>query len=249
MARLWNIIDGEPWLDNPEVFLLNAARKKGRRIMARRRRDGRGRFVSSARPRTKTRRRRRKQSMIWRKPTTVFARPRAVAIMNPRRRYRRNDPDPGHRRRRRWRTYRRNPGIASTFGLDMPTLKAVGFTVLGVGGTPFVEGLVGQVLPASITTNKIGSYAVKIASVLGLSWGVRQVAGKQAGTQVAIGGFAYVTVSALKDFAPSLFPSTSPAISGVGAQPLLGMGMYPSVGMGSYITSNVPDRLRPENRF
>lgn len=122
-------------------------------------------------------------------------------------------------------------------------LKDSAYVVGGVIGTPFLEGFVNQFVPASITSNMIGKYAVRIASALGLSFIAGKLLGKEGGKLVAIGGFAYVGVSALKDFVPSVFGTTG--LSGMGYQPRL--GLYP--GFGSRVTAQIPDRLRPESRF
>lgn len=152
------------------------------------------------------------------------------------------------------RSYKRNPpeSIAKTFGMDKGTLKSAAFVAGGVVGTPFVSGFVNGFLPTSITSNQFGRYAINIASALGLSFVGGKILGKEAAKLIAVGGFAYVAVCALKDFMPSLFGSTT-ALSGMGFQPMLGahnqrrLGMYS--GMGSRITSQIPDRLRPESRF
>jgi hypothetical protein len=161
-----------------------------------------------------------------------------VAIANPRRRR------AVSRGRIYKRHYRHNP-ILGGLGMDTHTLKSTAYVVGGVVGTPFLEGFVNQFVPASITSNAIGKYAIKIASALGLSFIAGKLLGKETGKLVAIGGFAYVGVSALKDFMPSMFGATT--LSGVGYQPQL--GLYPGGGMGSRVTAQIPDRLRPESRF
>jgi hypothetical protein len=134
----------------------------------------------------------------------------------------------------------------SGFGLDTATLKSTAYVVGGVVGTPFLEGFVNQFVPSSITTSPIGKYAVKIASAIGLSFIAGKLLGKETGKLVAIGGFAYVGVSALKDFMPSFFGAPT-TLSGVGYQPQL--GLYAGMGQQSRITAHIPDRLQPESRF
>jgi len=209
-----------------------------------RRRNAHGQFVKAG----GTTRRRRRRLSASRRPRVRAVRMRrkqALVITNPRRRRR----SYGVTRRRRH--YRRNPGLSLRgFGFDKPTLRAVGFTVLGVAGAPFIEGFANQFIPASITSNKFGNYAVKIASALGLSFAAKKVFGAEAGKMVFVGAGAMIAVSALRDFVPGVFGGALPSAAGTGAQPML--GEYPQVpmrGMGSYITDGIPDRLRPESRF
>lgn len=168
---------------------------------------------------------------------------RVMIVRNPRRR-RRSYAAP-----RRRRTYRRNPRITAPFTrfLSMPTLKAVGFTVAGVAGTPFVEGFVNRMLPASITGNKFVGYGVKIVSAWGVGTLVGKFAGKEAGRAAYVGGAVYVALGLIREFAPGVLPSTSMGkYIGTGSQPML--GKY-NPGMGSYATLGVPDRLQPSMRF
>ncbi len=235
MARLWDIFDGEPFLDNPSVYIVN----RGTRM--RMRRDAFGRFIGS-----NPRRRRRKRSAAAGKRKAVrrrrvlrragartvirMRRPRSVVLTNPRRR----------------RRYRRNPAL---FGLSMPNLRTVGFTVAGVAGTPFVEGFVQKLAGSSLgLQGKLVNYAVKIASAYGLSYGIGMVAGREARNAALIGGLAYVGVSALGDLGLLPAAGAAPATTGryFSAQPLLG-AYTPKIG--SYITARTPGRLQPESRF
>lgn len=152
--------------------------------------------------------------------------------MNPRRTHRRH--------------YRRNPDMLSAIGFNQPTLKAVGFTVVGLAGTPFIEGFITPYIPAAIGQNAFGKYAVKVAAALGLSWGVKKVAGPEAGRAVMVGGIAYVAVSLIRDFLPTLLPaSSSTGLYSMGAQPLLGA----KSGLSSPMTTAIPDRWNPSGRF
>lgn len=239
--RLWRKFDGEPFLDNPSLMIMNP-RKRRLKHMARKRRhmkrDSRGRFLkkaSASRVRNRTRSRKR---YAPRRRRTARA---TIMLSNPRKRrsYARNP--------RRHRRYRRNAPMLSVIGFNQPMLKAVGFTVLGVAGTPFVEGFVSRFVPATWAANKAVSYGVKFGSAYALHFGVKSFFGREAGRATFVGGLAYIALCAIKDFAPGLL-GTGTAVS---SQPLI--GEYPSVrgrmGMGSYITENAPDRLRAESRF
>lgn len=131
-------------------------------------------------------------------------------------------------------------------GLNAPTIRTVGYTVAGMVGTPFVEGFASGFLPLAVTGNKLGSYAVKIASALAVGFAAGKILGREAGRAAYIGGAAYIAVSAIKEF----FPALAPAGGGTGEylgqqnQPLLGeyLGNSP-------ITKGIPDRLQPGSRF
>lgn len=157
-----------------------------------------------------------------------------VALVNRRRRY--------HRRR----SYRHNP---ISFGglFSAPMLKTVAFTAGGFLGVPFVEGFVNTFVPTSIQ-GRVTSYAVKVASLIGLSWVVGRFVSKDAGQKVAVGGAAYIAIFAVKDFFPTLLPAAaSGAGRYIGAQPLL--GSYQRNFMGSPITATAPTRLMPSSRY
>jgi hypothetical protein len=82
----------------------------------------------------------------------------------------------------------------------------------GAGGflmPPMVEGFVNKFLPAEITSSTLGRYAVKIASVLGLTLLVKKVLSNREAFPVAMGGTMYVVVSAINEFIPQLNPSYS----------------------------------------
>jgi hypothetical protein len=141
--------------------------------------------------------------------------------------------------------------------MSKPTLKNVGFAVVGLAGTPMVYGFVSQWLPSMLTTNRYGQYAARVGSAWGLSFAVEKIAGKEAGRSVLIGGLASVGLIVLQDFFPNILSlgsgsGTGRYLSSAGKQPLLagkrGTGRYMR-GTGSAITSSTPSRLQPGNRF
>ena len=250
MNRLWNYFDGEPFLDNPSLYVLNrAARRRTHRAISKgatkmrrsyRQRDARGRYLSNAPRKT----RKRKRTVYAKAPRkgrrrarsggvkAVYRNVRKVAISNPRRKARRR--------------YRRNPAFTLGGLFSQKNLRTVGFTVVGIAGTPFVEGFINNLVVKTIgvtdpTLSKVLNYGVKIGSAYGVSFVVQQVAGREAGRLAFVGGLAYVAVSAIRDFFPALLGT------GVGHQPLL--GRYSASNVSSFITARAPARLRPETRF
>jgi hypothetical protein len=251
MARqLWDVFDGEPFLDNPNgpgLFILNGKKssKKGKKKMARKR-NRKGQFVRKNAPK---------------KHKAKAAPRRAVAAAPKRRRTRRKHvplrshsirvrgPVQVNRRHRRRRSYGINPSLGSL--MSMGTLKTVGYTAGGFIGVPFIEAYINTMIPkvADPTLAKVLRYAVKIGTAWALSFGVGKVAGKDAGQKVLIGGLANVALTAASDFGLLGTKTTTAAAPATGrylsSQPLL--GAYP--GMGSLVTTRTADRLNPANRF
>ena len=271
MTKLWDYFDGEPFLDNPNLAVLTNPKSKRRRkpsgrrkTMARRlpARNRKGQFVKrgSSHKRATTRRRRRtvgvrtgafgrriRRVKVVRRPALVNPRRRrrstrrryATVLYNPRRSYRR-------------RSYRRNPvRLGSIF--SKPTLKNVGFAVVGLAGTPMLYGFASQYLPTVMTGNQWGRYATKAASAWVLSFGVGKIAGREAERSVLIGGLAYVAMGLIQDFFPTLLSigggtssTTGRYLTGAGKQPLLaGQGRY----LRGPMTNSTPGRLDPGSRF
>lgn len=169
--------------------------------MARRSSRARMRYVRSFRKNRRHRRRYRRNPY-----------PVAGLALNPRRR-RRHRRNPQMNRRRR---YRRNPSI---MGFKLPPLQQVLYAGVGFVAVPVTEGFLNQFLPLSITSTTLGKYAVRIGSVIGLTWLGKAMLGKNAATMIGIGGGAYVLVSAVKEFAPGMIP-------GLSAYTVPGMGAY-----------------------
>jgi hypothetical protein len=199
MRGLWTIVDGEPFMENPRVGILNKRRKrrKGRKAMARRRGGNAARmaYVRSFR-KNRSRRRRRARRNPW--PTAGM-----VAAPNPRRRYYRRAKAAVGRYKAR-RRQRREGRSVNILGINLPPLETVLYTGVGVIGTPMVEGFASRFLPLELTTNVVGRYALKVASVLGLTWLTNTLLGSNEAKAVGAGGGAYVLVSALREFAPGV---------------------------------------------
>lgn len=193
---LWGFYDGEPFMENPHIAIVGNPRKKGKKMAAKRRNPRRrGR---KANPRRKARRN---------FPTAGLAfNPRKRR--NPRRKARRN---PVHHMRSRRRSGRRNPAL---LGVALPPVQMIAFGAGGFIGTPMVEGFINKFLPASITTSTLGRYAVKIGTVLGLTWLVKTFLSNKEAFPVAMGGSMYIVVSAVNEFAPQL-TQTGPPVAAV----------------------------------
>lgn len=260
--RLWGVVDGEPFLTNPRLLLagLNPKRRKkkpkskGALKMARRlpprHKSGpkKGQFKKRAsgsakrNPAPKRRRRR-----ITAAPKRRRTRRSYASNPAPRRR-RRSYAAPARRRRR---SYRRNPmGIKRVFTdfLSAPTLKTVGFTVLGVTATPVVEGFAFNLLPASFQ-NKYVRYGVQLGSAYLVGNLTGRFLGREAGRAAYIGGAAYIAIGLMREFFPGILGATALGkYTGMGAQPLLGKYTAPP-SLGSAMTYDTPERLQPASRF
>lgn len=93
----------------------------------------------------------------------------------------------------------------------MPRMSTVLYTAGGFVTPPFVEGLIARAVPIDFQTSVIGRYAIRIASVLGLTWAVKNFVGRNEAFYVGLGGWSYVGISAIREFAPSLIPGASAA--------------------------------------
>jgi len=197
---LWDFYNDEPFMENPPLAIIgNPLRyrrklskgkyeydyvkkaKKGRKVtkMATKRRR-----VSGGKKRSKSRKGKRNPFPMAGVVANPRRRRRAVYMRNPRRRH-----------------ARRNPAI---LGVELPPLKQVAFAAAGFLAPPMVEGYINKWLPVSITSSAIGRYAVKVASVIGLSFLTKKAIGVAEARMVAIGGASYVLVSAVNEFMPSL---------------------------------------------
>jgi len=207
VSRLWEYDEfGEPWLENgrlasnPPVLIINP--KKGKKTMAAKRKRGR---KAAPRRRAVAKRSASGKHTKWGKVKSHKRRVNpwplggAVVAVNPRRRRasgrKRSNP-------RRRKSYRRNPAL---MGLSFPPLQTVLYTGAGFIGTPMVEGFITKFLPTNVTSTTVGRYAVKIASMLGLSMLTKMVLGSSEAKLVAVGGGVYVLSNALVEFAPGTF--------------------------------------------
>lgn len=150
-----------------------------------------------ASPRRAPRRRRKARRNPWPAAGMIAA--------NPRRR--RRGRKATSRRIRRRSSYSRNPRI---LGIELPPLNKVLFAGVGFIAPPMVEGLIAGFLPAEISSSTLGKYAVRIASVLALVFGIKKFIGKQEGDMALIGGGVYVASTAAMEFLPNIFGAGGP---------------------------------------
>lgn len=198
MARLWKVIDGEPYMINPRLGILALASlnpKKGKKTMARRKHGARHMaWVRSFRKNPRRHRRRNPYSV---------AGPVAALAGNP------------YRRRKR------NPSRARAYAtkargfLGMPPLMPIVYGTVGYAGTGAVSGVVMSFVPATWRTNADGSenkltkYVVLAGSLIAASFIAKAVFGPGPAALVGIGGGIYVVRSAINDFMPGVIPGFS----------------------------------------
>ncbi len=190
------------------------------------------------------------------------ARRRSVALANPRRR-RRITRHAAPRRnfyanpRRSRRRARRNPPALFSgnkiLGLSMNEMLYAG---IGFVAPPAIEGFAKGFLPTSITSTKLGKYAIKAGTVALLSIAGSKFINREAGKYIAIGGATYLLANVVVDFLPSLFsgfaayPSAGPTFPMTGAR--RGLGGQPFIGKYSGIGTSpakLPERVNPNSRF
>ena len=148
-------------------------------------------------------------------------------------RSRRNPP------KRRRSSYRRNPAV---LGVALPPLNMIAWGAGGFIAPPMVEGFINRFLPLEVTSSVLGRYAVKIGSVLGLTWLAKTVLSNKEAFPIALGGSLYVVVSAVNEFIPQLTaaPAPAPAVSAYrsgmikayrGGMIATGVGQYSRTGL------------------
>lgn len=136
-------------------------------------------------------------------------------------------------------------------GVALPPVNMILWGAGGFVGTPMVENYLVRFMPAEIMSNPLGRYAVKIATVLGLTYLVKHVLSAKEAFPVALGGSLYVVNSAINEFVPQLTQAPSAAVSayrtgminaynkGVGAYR---QGMI-ATGIGSYAATGLARAL------
>lgn len=209
---LWDFYDGEPFMENPHLAIIGnpfkvgsvierkksgfrkTGQKKGKSVMAFRRKARRSTRSVNARKHHKRHRR---------NPI-----PTAGLVFNPRRRKRTRHFSMNRRKHTMnpRRKHRRNPAV---LGVALPPLSMIAWGAGGFIAPPMVEGFVNKFLPLSVTTSTLGRYAVKIGAVLGLTWLTKTVLSNKEAFPVALGGSLYVVVSAVNEFAPQLTGATT----------------------------------------
>ena len=215
MARLWKVIHGEPYMINPHLGIigLGANPKKRGKKMARR--SG-ARHMAWVRSHKKNRPRKARRG--YRRNPYALAGP-AAAAMNPRRRYRRN-PGGGGRR--------------TLFNL--PPLTAVMYGGVGFAGTAAVEGFANQFVPLEWQGNMLGKYAVRLGSLIGVTWLSRMIFGKGPSYMIGIGGGLYVLTTAVREFMPGVIPGMGQPARLAGP---LNLAAYRQMRGGNYVAPGI----------
>jgi len=202
-----------------------------------------------------------------RRKTRKKARRRPAARRAPKRKtYRRRNymsagvhPRPNRKRRRnvyarskrrnyhRRNKYLRNPRV---LGFELPNLRESVAAAAGFLLPPVLESYAAPYLPAMITTNMAGRWALRVGSVAGIGAALGRFIGRREGKLALIGGGVWLVSTAVQEFFPGMLPA--PAVSG---QPLLGAysSMYAMPGNippeQTAMTFAEPDRLMPTSRF
>jgi hypothetical protein len=153
---------------------------------------------------------------------------------------------------RRRRRSRRNPALFAGNRILGFTIQELAYAGLGFIAPPAVEGFVKGMLPAQLTDNPIGRYAVKAGTVAGLSFVGQKVLGREAAKYLAIGGVTYIIANLVVDYAPQLFSGfgyMNPGrvyntLPGLKAQPFI--GAYTGLGT---TPGKLPERVDPNARF
>ena len=94
-------------------------------------------------------------------------------------------------------------------GVTLPPVQMIAWGGAGFLAPPMVEGFINRFMPVEVTASTLGRYAVKIGSVLGLTWLTKTVLSNKEAFPVALGGSLYVLVSAVNEFMPQLIPTTT----------------------------------------
>lgn len=207
MAKLWDFFDGEPFMENPHIAVFGNPRKASRSKT----KKGKKMAVRRMKARNPKRHRRARRNF-----------PTAGLVFNPRRRSKskskrfsvsvnRRRRSYAHNPKRRHHHHRRNPAI---LGVALPPIQMIAWGAGGFIAPPMVEQWLNKnVLPASITGSTLGRYAVKIGSVLALTYLTKMVLSNKEAFPVALGGALYVVVSAVNEFAPQLTGATTTTTS------------------------------------
>lgn len=208
MARLWNFFDGEPFLDNPQLVILNRRRRKA----SPRKKKRTVRTVTKEKSVMRTNARRRRRSYRRRRNPVAAVNPRRRRrTYRARRRSRRHVSNPVmNRRRSSRRRYRRNP--PDILGFPLKDIAMAGVAVIA---SPFLERQVMGLLPTSMAGTKSGRWIVKIGSAALIGFGAKKVLGQHAGQLALVALGANLLSDAVSEFAPQLTGySYAPALRG-----------------------------------
>lgn len=236
--------DGEEWyINGPEVVIAsNRPRKKGKpKMYANRPKHGTKAWMSyirgmkkNAGGRKKKHHRKAKRNMY--SAGMVANRPKTRTVVKYIR-AKRNGP--------------RTSAMLAGFGI--PGIEPIAGAFAGLSVPPLLNYLVKGYLPTSLTSSKLGMYAIKAAEIIVPSWLVKKYVSRNVGNTMLIVGIGKLLYDVAQDVAPQVF-----GLSGMGFQPML--GVYPGQRRGlpaarqvpmmtTPMNSGVPDRLDANSRF
>jgi hypothetical protein len=240
--------DGERWMVNDPMLVVasNRPRKKGKKTMAytNRPKHGTKAWMSYIRGlrRTKTNRPRKHS-----KPRRNMYSAGEIA----------NRPRTKTRTITRYvNRPRRNPPAASRglLGLSgFPGMEQIAGATAGLVVPPVLNYFVSGYIPAAITSNTFGKYAVQAAETVLPAWLVRKYVNRNVGNTMLVVGLGKLVFDLVREFAPGI-----PGLSGMGYQPMLGAYTgqrrgFPALRATPMMVSpgiaGVPDRLNPQARF
>lgn len=248
MAKLWNYYGGEPFMENPHLAIIGNPYKVGSVIE--RKKSGFRKISEKKGKKVMAYKRRGKKNSPKRKARRNPFPLAGIAINRPKRRTysmkkNRRGTYVASRNPRRSRRARRNPAV---LGVALPPINMIAWGAGGFIAPPMVEGFVNKFLPVEVTSSVIGRYAVKIGSVLALTYLAKTVLSNKEAFPIALGGSLYVVVSAVNEFIPQLTAAPVP-VNGVSAY-RTGMvkayrGGMVSTGIGSYARTGLANRALP----
>ena len=198
MARLWKLVNGEPYMINPGLGVLSLPNPKRRgKKMAK---HWGARHMAWVRHKKRNPSRRRYHSRSRKSYRKHNPYPMAGMVVNP------------YRRRKGRR--RRNP-VTSVLGssrgaLGLPPFMPVVWGGVGFIGTAMAQGFIDTLVPASWKTNTDGTpsmltkYGEILASIVLVSFIGKKFLGK--GGILGIGGGIYAATVAAHDFLPGVIP-------------------------------------------
>jgi len=202
MARLWKVIDGEPYMINPRLGILAAEalttlnpKGKERRSMASKHSRRHMAWVRSFRKKNRSRRRSRKHN-----PYPLAG--AVVPLANYRRkRHRKHNP---HRRRHR----RHNPPGLLRGSIGLPPLMPVVYGAGGFIGTAMAQGFIDTLVPVGYqaSTSTLAKYAEIAASIVLVTWVAKKFVSPGAAAFAAVGGGIFAMQQAVHDFLPNVIP-------------------------------------------
>ena len=144
---LWDFYGGEPFMENPHLAIIGNSPQKG---------------SSMSYHKKRTRKRRKNPfptaGLAINRPKKRHAKRRSTSVV----RYVKSSPKKYHKKRAR-----KNPAV---LGVALPPVNMIAWGAGGFIAPPMVEGFVNKFLPVEVTGNTLGRYAIKIGSVLGLTW-------------------------------------------------------------------------------